>query len=72
VPDPGRRVLDGSDQFYPEEHPIGKVCVESFWIDVHPVTVGEFCRFVEDTGYVTLAERRSGRAIVRPRPRARS
>jgi formylglycine-generating enzyme required for sulfatase activity len=31
--------------------------VGGFWIDPHPVTAGEFRRFVRETGYVTLAER---------------
>ena len=48
----------GSEEFYPEELPVRRVLVEGFWIDSHPVTVGEFRRFVKDTGYVTLAERR--------------
>lgn len=48
----------GSEEFYPEELPVRRVRLEGFWIDSHPVTVGEFHRFVEDTGYVTLAERR--------------
>src|SRR5689334_16818323 len=47
----------GSEAFYPEERPVREVHVDGFWIDEHPVTVGEFRRFVKDTGYVTLAER---------------
>jgi len=47
----------GCDRFYPEEAPVRQVAVDGFWIDRHPVTVGEFSRFVQDTGYVTLAER---------------
>jgi sulfatase modifying factor 1 len=47
----------GSAEFYPEEQPVREVSVDGFWIDEHPVTVGEFRRFVKDTGHVTLAER---------------
>ena len=47
----------GSADFYPEERPVHAMSVEGFWIDEHPVTAGEFRRFVRDTGYVTLAER---------------
>ena len=47
----------GSEDFYPEERPVHAVSVEGFWIDEHPVTAGEFRRFVRETGYVTLAER---------------
>ena len=47
----------GSADFYPEERPVRHVRVSGFWIDRDPVTVDEFLRFVEATGYVTLAER---------------
>lgn len=57
VPIPGGRFLMGSDRHYAEEAPVHEVEVAAFWIDVHPVTVGQFARFVSDTGYVTVAER---------------
>jgi formylglycine-generating enzyme len=47
----------GSDDFYPEERPVHRVAVDGFWMDEHPVTNAEFRRFVEETGYVTVAER---------------
>jgi formylglycine-generating enzyme len=47
----------GSENFYPEEAPVRRVEVEGFWIDARPVTVGQFRRFVKQTGYVTVAER---------------
>src|SRR5215211_1612303 len=47
----------GSEDFYPEEAPVRRVEVEGFWIDERPVTVGQFRRFVKQTGYVTVAER---------------
>jgi formylglycine-generating enzyme len=47
----------GSGDFYPEEGPVRRAAVDAFWIDPHPVTVGEFRRFVKATGYVTVAER---------------
>ena len=47
----------GSDKHYPEEAPVRVVSVGSFWIDRMPVTNHEFRRFVEATGYVTVAER---------------
>jgi len=47
----------GSDDHYPEERPVHRVRVDGFWIDRHPVTNAEFRRFVDATGYVTLAER---------------
>jgi sulfatase modifying factor 1 len=54
---PGGEFLMGSDDFYPEEGPVRRVAVDGFRIDRHPVTVGEFRRFVKATGYVTVAER---------------
>ncbi|GAA4387433.1 formylglycine-generating enzyme family protein [Tsukamurella soli] len=46
----------GSDAFYPEETPVHEVTVGEFWMDEHPVTVGEFRRFVRATGHRTTAE----------------
>ena len=46
----------GSEEFYPEEAPVHEVDVDPFWIDRRLVTVRDFRRFVEETGYVTLAE----------------
>ena len=57
VPIPGGEFLMGSERFYPEERPARRVAVDGFWIDRGPVTVAEFRRFVEATGYVTVAER---------------
>jgi len=47
----------GSDSHYPEEAPAHRVSVEGFWIDAFPATNQEFADFVEETGYVTVAER---------------
>jgi formylglycine-generating enzyme len=54
---PGGMFLMGSERFYPEERPVRRVAVDGFWIDRGPVTVSEFRRFVDATGYVTVAER---------------
>jgi sulfatase modifying factor 1 len=53
----GGEFLMGSDDFYPEERPRRRVRVESFAIDCCPVTNSEFAKFVEATGYLTVAER---------------
>jgi formylglycine-generating enzyme len=53
----GGDFLMGSDEFYPEERPVHHVAVDGFWIDEHPVTVGDFGGFVRETSYVTVAER---------------
>ena len=47
----------GSAAFYPEERPVHAVTVGGFWIDQCAVTNEEFGRFVEATGYETIAER---------------
>jgi len=46
----------GSDGHYPEEAPAHKVTVAGFWISRYTVTNADFNRFVDATGYVTLAE----------------
>jgi formylglycine-generating enzyme len=54
---PGGAFAMGSARFYPEERPVHRVSVDGFWVDDHPVTVGEFQRFVAATGYQTVAQR---------------
>jgi formylglycine-generating enzyme required for sulfatase activity len=54
---PGGTFAMGSEDFYPEEGPVHRVEVDGFWMDEHPLTAGEFRRFVRETRYVTLAER---------------
>jgi formylglycine-generating enzyme len=47
----------GSDDFYADERPAHERTVASFAIDSRGVTNAEFARFVDDTGYLTWAER---------------
>jgi formylglycine-generating enzyme len=47
----------GSERFYVEERPLRRVRVDAFWIDQSPVTNAQFARFVDATGYATLAEK---------------
>lgn len=54
---PGGIFLMGSDSHYPEEAPAHRVSVDAFWMDPHAVTNAEFKRFVDETGYITTAER---------------
>lgn len=54
---PGGRFSMGSDNFYPEEAPVRQAQVGPFLMDRHLVTNAQFARFVEATGYVTVAER---------------
>lgn len=55
---PGGTYMMGSDiEDYPEESPPHPVTVDGFWMDATPVTVDEYSRFVDATGYLTVAER---------------
>jgi sulfatase modifying factor 1 len=53
----GGAFMMGSDRHYPEEAPAHVMSVKSFRIDRNPVTNADFAAFVEETGYVTMAER---------------
>ena len=52
----GGSLIQGSEDFYPEEQPIREVAVGDLLMDVHTVTNAEFRRFVKDTGHITIAE----------------
>ena len=54
---PSGSFLKGRDAIYQEEAPAETLHVEGFAILSHEVTNTEFARFVEETGYVTDAER---------------
>jgi len=54
---PGGRMTMGSDVHYAEEARTHEVTLDGFWIDRHDVTNAQFARFVEATGYLTVAER---------------
>src|ERR1700742_4964198 len=51
------RFTMGSDKHYPEEAPAHEASLDGFWIDRGPVTNDEFSRFIQATGYTTVAER---------------
>jgi sulfatase modifying factor 1 len=53
---PGGTFAMGSDKHYPEERPVHRVAVDSFWMDRYPVTNARFAQFVAETGHVTFAE----------------
>ena len=42
----------------PDAAPAHLVTVDGFWMDRTPVTNAEFARFVQATGYATIAERK--------------
>jgi formylglycine-generating enzyme required for sulfatase activity len=45
----------------PDEYPVHTVRVSGFWMDITEVTNTQFSKFVEETGYVTTAERNQQR-----------
>ncbi len=54
---PAGTYVMGAAGIYPEERPEHTVQIDAFRIDAHEVTNEQFARFVNDTGYVTVAER---------------
>jgi formylglycine-generating enzyme required for sulfatase activity len=54
---PGGIFLMGSNRHHPEEAPVHRVLVDGFWMDAFPTTNADFARFVDETCYVTAAER---------------
>ena len=54
----GQFLMGGkSEQADPDEFPRRTVDVAAFWMDEHEVTNRQFAKFVNETGYVTVAER---------------
>jgi formylglycine-generating enzyme required for sulfatase activity len=49
------------DSRFPDAWPIHKVRVDGFWIDTTEVTNGQWKKFVDATGYKTIAERTPSR-----------
>ncbi len=54
---PGGKFSMGSNDGFPDELPIHEVSLDGFWIDETELTVAEFKRFADATGYKTIAER---------------
>lgn len=52
----GGTLLMGSQEFYPDEAPVHERQVASFFIDRYQVTNAQYAQFVDETGYVTVAE----------------
>lgn len=43
---------------FTDAHPIHTVQLDGFWMDVAPVTNAQYARFVKETRYITVAERK--------------
>lgn len=54
----GSFLMGTDDPAFPDARPLHKVALKEFWIDEHEVTNAEFEKFVNDTHYVTVAERK--------------
>lgn len=52
----GAKFIMGDDSTYREEGPAHAVSVTGFWMDAHEVTNAQFAKFIEETGYITVAE----------------
>ena len=57
---PGGKFIVGTNEedAYPAEKPAVEVQVSGFWMDTYEVTNAEYAKFVEATGYLTVAERK--------------
>lgn len=54
---PGGVTRIGSPGGPDDEQPLFRAEIEPFFMDIHPVTVAQFRKFVDETGYLTEAER---------------
>lgn len=61
--------MGGDDSSMTDARPVHEVRVAGFWMDRTEVTNRQFARFVDATGYVTLAERKPEAADVPGAPR---
>lgn len=63
---PGGTTEIGAEDGEDWERPVFTVEVKPFFLDAHPVTVAEFRRFIEATGFQTQAERFGDAAVFAP------
>lgn len=66
---PGGETTVGAEDGNPDERPVFRARVRPFLMDRHPVTVAEFRRFVEASGYRTEAERFGAGGVFDPETR---
>ncbi len=50
--------MGSDDPGFPESHPAHDATIDGFWMDATEVTNEQFAKFVQATGYVTIAERK--------------
>jgi sulfatase modifying factor 1 len=54
---PGEFDMGSEDPLFPDAQPVHRVSVKGFWMDVTEVTNADFKRFIDATGYITIAEK---------------
>lgn len=54
---PGGKSIVGSDEVFAQEGPVHEKITKAFYMDIHPVTVAQFRKFVLQTNYITEAEK---------------
>ena len=60
---PGGSFMMGDEDGLEIEKPVHEVKVSAFFMDIHEVTIGEYRKFVDATGYITDAEKNDGCVI---------
>ena len=50
-------LMSGGSQSHGTSYPVHEVYVDGFWMDETEVTNRQFADFIQNTGYVTSAER---------------
>ena len=55
---PGGSYMRGSESGQGDEKPVREIKISGFWLDATEVTNDQFSEFVQETAYVTVAERR--------------
>ncbi|HTG43838.1 MAG TPA: formylglycine-generating enzyme family protein [Verrucomicrobiae bacterium] len=61
---PGATFEMGSPDGKPDEKPVHEVTVGPIWMDKTEVTNEQFEKFVEETGYITIAERKPAASVL--------
>lgn len=60
----GRLFVMGDTCCYENRRPLREITLDDFYIGKYEVTYQEFARFIEETGYITDAEKGEGSTIL--------
>jgi len=64
---PGGEIQIGAESDIPPHGPPFQMYIKPFYLDIHPVTVSMFRRFIEETGYRTDAEKFGNSGVFDPK-----